>query len=68
MTKGTEFVTYGLYKDSARSLPWGAGAGALYAGTGTGASQNLAIYAIARAQATPSPGVYSDAVVVSLTY
>ena len=70
MSKGSEAVTYGLYKDAARSQVWGdAGTpGSTVPGTGTGLAQNLAVYGRVLPQGTPSPGVYSDTVVVTVTY
>ncbi|WGD49260.1 spore coat protein U domain-containing protein [Bradyrhizobium sp. CB1650] len=70
MSKSTETVTYGLYKDAARSQVWGdAGTpGSTVPGTGTGLAQNLSVYGRVPPQATPSPGVYSDTVVVTVTY
>jgi spore coat protein U-like protein len=70
MSKGAETVTYGLYKDAARSQVWGdAGTpGSTVAGTGTGLAQNLVVYGRVPPQSTPSPGLYTDTVVVTVTY
>ncbi|WP_095203192.1 Csu type fimbrial protein [Mesorhizobium carmichaelinearum] len=70
MSKGAETVTYGLYKDNARSQVWGDAAtpGSTVAGSGGGAAQNLTIYGRVPAQTTPSAGVYTDTVVVTVTY
>ncbi|MDQ8729443.1 spore coat U domain-containing protein [Bradyrhizobium sp. LHD-71] len=70
MTKGAEAVTYGLYKDAARAQIWGDAAtpGSTVPGTGTGLAQNLVVYGRVPPQATPSPGAYSDTVVVTVTY
>ena len=71
MKKGSEAVTYGLYKNTARDQPWGlVGQGAAYVvgGTGTGASQPLAVYGRVPPQTTPSPGPYADTVVATVTY
>ena len=62
-------IIYGLYRDSARSLPWGATVGTNTAsGTGTGASQNLTVYGRIAPQATPKPGAYTDTIVVTVGY
>ena len=62
-------VTYGLYRDSARSQPWGASVGVNTAsGTGDGSSQNLTAYGRVPAQTTPQPGAYSDTIVVTVGY
>lgn len=69
MTKGAEFVTYGLYKDTARTLPWGnVIPTTTVAGTGTGVAQNIPVYARVPPQTTPSPGIYTDTIVVTVTY
>ncbi|MGY4289606.1 spore coat protein U-like protein [Bradyrhizobium sp. LM2.7] len=70
MLKSAETVTYGLYKDAARSQVWGDAStpGSTVPGTGTGLAQNLPVYGRVPSQATPSPGLYSDTVVVTVTY
>lgn len=62
-------VTYGLYRNSARTQAWGAAAAGLAAsGTGTGSGQSLTVYGQVPVQATPRPGSYSDRVVVTIAY
>jgi spore coat protein U-like protein len=68
MTRGSQTVIYGLYKDAARSLPWGSSGGDLLAGAGIGATQSVSVYGRVPAQQTPSPGTYSDTVIVTVTY
>lgn len=69
MSKGAEKVTYGLYRDTAGTLPWGSTSGVNTAsGTGSGLAQSLTVYGRVPAQTTPSPGAYADTVVVTLTY
>lgn len=71
MKLGTELVTYGLYKDSGRNLPWGGpsyGAAFTAGGTGTGGAQPLTVYGRVPAQTTPSPGSYGDQVIATITY
>jgi spore coat protein U-like protein len=70
MSKGAETVTYGLYKDAARTQPWGDAAtpGSTVPGTGNGVTQPLTVYGRVPPQATPSAGVYTDTVVVTITY
>lgn len=69
MTQGPQFVTYGLYRDSARSLPWGNTIGTnTLSGIGTGFSQTLTVFGRIPPQTTPSPGTYNDTIVVTLTY
>jgi spore coat protein U-like protein len=68
MTNGTHAITYGLFRDSARSQPWGSATGLLAAGTGSGIVQNLTVYGRVPVQTTPPAGTYSDTVVVTVTY
>lgn len=69
MTKGAEAVTYGLYRDAGRTQPFGRTLGSdTLAGTGNGLAQSTTVYGRVPAQPTPSPGLYSDTVVVSVTY
>jgi len=69
MSKGAEKITYGLYQNAARTQPWGSTAGSnTVAGTGTGSGQALTVYGRVASQTTPSPGTYTDSVVVTVTY
>ncbi|WP_413776898.1 spore coat protein U domain-containing protein [Mesorhizobium sp. AR07] len=70
MTLGGESVTYGLYKDTNRTQPWGdpSTPGSTVSGTGSGAAQNVTVYGRVPPQTTPSPGVYSDTIIVTVTY
>ena len=69
ITFGTSNITYGLYRDSARSLPWGATAGVnTSSGTGNGLSQTQTVFGRIAPQTTPKPGAYSDTIVVTVGY
>ena len=69
MAKGAETITYGLYRDTARTQPWGSTSGTnTVGGTGTGSNQALSVYGRVASQSTPSPGTYTDSVVVTVTY
>ena len=69
MTKGAEIVTYGLYRNAGRTQAFGQTLGVdTLADTGSGASQPITVYGRVPAQATPSPGLYSDTIVVTVTY
>lgn len=69
MTRGLESILYGLYRDAARTQPWGDDQGVnTAAGIGVGATQNYTVYGRVPPQATPSPGTYTDTVVVTVTY
>lgn len=62
------YVSYGLYRDAARSQGWSTGTGNVASGTGTGASQSLTIYGRVPVQAVPAPGNYADTVVATVTF
>jgi len=69
MTFSGSNITYGLYRDAARSLPWGNTVGVnTTSGTGTGLSQAQTVYGRVAAQTTPKPGTYSDSIVVTVGY
>jgi spore coat protein U-like protein len=51
MALGNQAVIHGLYKDAARSQPWGNSGGDLV--TGAGSTQNLPVYGRVPPQATP---------------
>ena len=69
MASGTNRVTYGIYRDSARSQPWGTGAGTTVPLNTTGSSTASATaYGLVPAQSGKPPGAYSDVVNVTVTY
>lgn len=69
MSKGADSVTYGLYRDAARTLPWGSTIGVdTLTGIGTGLSQSHTVYGRVPPQTTPGPGTYTDTIVVTVTY
>jgi spore coat protein U-like protein len=68
MTMGDEFVTYGLYRDAARTLGWGEAMGTQMSGVGTGLTESHVVYGRVMPQTAPSPGTYSDTVVVTIAY
>lgn len=69
MSLGPAQVTYGIYRDAARSQPWGNVVGVnTAAGAGTGAPQIYSGYGRVLSQSTPAPGIYTDTVVVTVTY
>ena len=62
-------ITYGLYLDAARSLPWGNTVGSnTTSATGSGVSQGSTVYGRIAPQTTPKPGAYSDTIVVTVGY
>lgn len=68
MKKGSEAITYGLYRDSNMSQPWGDTVGTTLGNTGTGSAQSIPVYGRVPVQDTPSSGTYTDTVVVTVTY
>ena len=69
MTKGAEIVTYGLYRNAARTQAFGQTLGSdTLSATGNGVAQTATVYGRVPVQTTPSPGLYSDTIVVSVTY
>ena len=69
MANGAATITYGIYTNAARTLPWGSTIGAdTVAGTGTGAVQNYTAYGRVPAQTTLSPQTYTDTITVTVTY
>lgn len=68
MSLGAEAITYGLYRDSARTALWGDTAATRASGTGTGADQGFVVYGRVPIQNAPRPGVYSDRIVATVTY
>jgi spore coat protein U-like protein len=69
MKLGAQTITYGLYRDAARSLPWGATKDINTAsGTGSAISTTFPVYGRMPAQSTPAPGAYQDTVVVTVNF
>jgi spore coat protein U-like protein len=69
MASGASSVIYGLYQDSARSLPWGSTSGVnTVSSTGTGLTQTLNVYGRVSPQTTPKPATYSDTIIATITY
>jgi spore coat protein U-like protein len=69
MTKASEFILYGLYRDAARTQPFGDTAGVnTVSGTGSGLAQSAPVYGRIPPQTTPSSRVYADTIVVTLTF
>jgi spore coat protein U-like protein len=64
-------VSYGLYRDLARSQNWGndtAGGTDTPSGTGAGTVTSYPIYGRVPPQATPEPGDYLDTIVLSVVF
>ena len=70
MTRASHQMSYGLYRDGGRTLPWGSTSGAggdTLGSTGTGSGQILPVYGRISIQPTPPPGTYTDTIVVTVT-
>jgi spore coat protein U domain-containing protein, fimbrial subunit CupE1/2/3/6 len=69
MANGVVQITYGLYRDAARTLGWGSTVGTdTVAGTGSGLGQALTVYGRVPVQTTPAPATYTDTVIATVTY
>jgi spore coat protein U-like protein len=69
MIKAAEFVISGLYRDAARSLPFGNTIGTnTLSGVGSDQTQSVPVYGRVPPQTTPTPGTYTDTVVATITY
>jgi spore coat protein U-like protein len=72
MKSGAATIAYQLYQDAGRSMVWGdtlSGVGAnVRSDTGNGLTQSQTVYGRVPPQTTPSPGTYTDTVVVTVEY
>lgn len=71
------YLNYGLYTDVNHSNAWTTttlagsctgGAGSCVLGTGTGLAQNVTVYGLVPSQTIPITGLFTDTVVVTLTF
>lgn len=69
LANGGDEITYGIYQNAARTVPWGDNIGTnTVSSTGTGLAQVFTGFGRVPAQTTPAAGTYSDTVVVTITY
>ncbi|QBH95697.1 SCPU domain-containing protein [Limnobaculum zhutongyuii] len=66
LAQGTEFINYNLYQDSLRAVLWEDTT--LLSRTSTGAPDDLTVYGLVPPQNTPSAGIYSDTVLVTVDW
>jgi spore coat protein U-like protein len=68
-TNTTTKITYGIYRDATHILPWGSTSGTnTVTGLGTGLSQTYTGYGLVPVQSMPPSLLYTDTVVVTVTY
>ncbi len=69
MRRAGEEITYAIYQDAARTLPWGDTIGVnTQSGRGDGSPQSYTGYGRVPPQPTPGTGTYRDTVLVTVTY
>lgn len=68
MASGENRTRYGLFRDAGRSQGWGLAPGTVLAGTGTGSTQSINIHGRVFGAQTLARGLYSDTVVVVISY
>jgi len=62
-------ITYGVYRNSVHTVPWGNAIGTdTVSGTGTGSAQTFTGHGRIPVQTTPPALIYTDTVVVTVTY
>jgi len=68
VAQGSEYVSYDLYQDSARSVRWGSSGEAMTL-QGSGSEQPLVIYGrVVNGQSTPTAGLYTDTVRMTVSW
>ncbi|RZT39468.1 Csu type fimbrial protein [Cupriavidus agavae] len=67
---GNQTVSYQLFSDSNRTVPWGDGSRgtSTVARPGLGTAETLTVYGRVPPQTTPQPGAYTDTVTATITY
>jgi spore coat protein U-like protein len=68
LTDGTNFLSYSLYQESARTTIWGNTAGTGKSYTGTGTSGSVTVYGRVTAAQNVPAGSYTDTVVATITF
>jgi len=69
MKSGVNLLPYSLFSDTGRTVNWGNTVGTdTVPGVGTGASQNLTVYARLPAGAVPAAGTYADTVQATVNF
>jgi spore coat protein U-like protein len=69
LTSPTGEISYGLYRDTPPTLPWGSTIGTNTAsGTGNASQTDFTVYGKVPTQTTPPPGAYTDSVIATISY
>jgi spore coat protein U-like protein len=69
MQSGANNITYGIYRSSGTTQPWGSTTGVnAVTGTGSGSTQNFTGFGVVAVQTTPPPSTYSGTVIATMTY
>src|SRR5688572_8389034 len=70
MTSGTNLLRYSLFTDSSRTIVWGNGSAGntRVNGNGNGAAQTITVYGRIISGQSVATGMYSDTVVVTMTF
>jgi spore coat protein U-like protein len=69
MSNGANTISYSLFSNAGMTTNWGQTIGTdTVSATGNGAAQSFTVYGQVPAQTTPTPGVYSDTITVTVTY
>lgn len=73
----SNYISYNLYTDAARSAAWSTttsassctnGGGTCVLGTGTGSNQSVTVYGRVPPQISPAVGTYTDTVIATITF
>ncbi|MBU2983076.1 spore coat U domain-containing protein [Lentibacter algarum] len=68
MRSGLQTLNYGLYRDGSRTMPWGNLPGNSMSATGNGSNNAFTVHGRIHAGQSPGMGVYTDSVIVTITY
>ena len=68
MSNGLGTIEYGLYQNSARTLPWGDTPSTDVRGVGHGSDQTFDVFGRVHSNQSALPGVYSDQVIITIEY
>ena len=68
MTNGASTLTYGVYQNAGRTIPWGNNPTNDVAGTGIGLNQSFGVFGRVNSSQAAVPGLYTDNVVITIDY